>query len=70
MRRFEMYRFEDVSGVSGEEVVAEGVEFTDGKVVIRWLGDHASTVEWDKLSDAEWVHGHNGKTRFFFYVDD
>lgn len=63
MRRFTLVRDEDVSGVSGTGVVAEGVEFTNGKVVVRWLSERASTVVWDTLADAEAIHGHGGKTK-------
>lgn len=79
-RRFEMHRDTDVSGVSGTGVVAEGVEFSepfsigfpDGSVVvlepgwcvIRWGGEHRSTVLWGSRASAEAIHGHNGATRF------
>lgn len=62
MRRFVLNRKEDVSGVSGTGVVVEGVEFTDGTVAIRWLGDRPSTVYWDNMTNALGVHGHEGKT--------
>jgi hypothetical protein len=62
MRRFHLVRDEDVSGVSGIGVVAEGVEFSDGKVAIRWLTGTASTVIWDNSEDAVAIHGHGGKT--------
>lgn len=60
-----MVRDEDVSGVSGTGIVAEGVEFGDGTVAIRWCTSPArSTVLWDEIDDAIKVHGHDGKTRF------
>lgn len=74
MRRFQMYRFHDVSGVSGDDkVVAEGVQFTDGRVAIRWYETETtkpSTVLWDNINDAIAVHGHGGNTRIFWFVDD
>jgi hypothetical protein len=63
MQMFELHREEDVSGVSGVGVVAEGVQFHDGTVVIRWFGDDASTVVWPDIASAEKVHGHGGRTR-------
>lgn len=63
MKGFLLVRDEDVSGVSGTGKVAEGVEFTDGKVAIRWYGDSKSTVVWDSLDDAIKIHGHDGRTR-------
>lgn len=79
-RRFELHRDHDVSGVSGEGVVAEGVLFDDplrvelpdgsvldlkpGWVVVRWLGELSSTVFWRSIDDAVAIHGHGGATRF------
>lgn len=62
-RRFELVRTEDVSGVSGCGVVAEGICFSDNKVTIRWcVGEHPSTVVWDDMESVEHVHGHEGRT--------
>ena len=66
MRTFTMMRDEDVTGVSGTGPVAQGVEFDDGTVVIRWTADPCSTVIWPDLPSAEMVHGHDGRTRFVF----
>lgn len=64
MRRFHLHRDHDVSGVSGTGIVAEGVEFSDGTVVLRWLsGKHRSTVVWPDIAGVEAIHGHNGATR-------
>lgn len=65
IRTFVLYRDVDVSGVSGTGVVAEGAEFSDGKVVVRWLtGDDHSTVVWDKgMESVIKIHGHGGHTR-------
>jgi hypothetical protein len=62
MKRFVLMRHRDVSGVSGVGIVAEGIEFTDGTVVIRWLGENPSTVVWGSLLAAMTVHGHGGNT--------
>jgi hypothetical protein len=63
MRCFVLLRTEDVSGVSGTGVVAEGVEFLDGKVALRWcVGEWRSTVVWDSIDGVEAVHGHDGRT--------
>ncbi len=63
MKRFELHRDHDVSGISGTGTVAEGVEFSDGHVVIRWVTNPSSTSEWDSLADAIAIHGHGGATR-------
>ena len=63
MRTFHLQRDEDVSGLSGTGIVAEGVEFSDGKVALRWIvGEHRSTVLWDSVASVEVIHGHGGKT--------
>lgn len=65
-RLFRLQRHQDVTDVSGAGHVADGVEFADGTVVVRWLGDYASTVVWDSLDDAMQVHGHGGATQAVF----
>jgi hypothetical protein len=62
MRRFELVRHADPSGVSGTGVVANGIQFTDGVVVLRWTCSRPATSVWDNLDDLITVHGHNGRT--------
>ena len=70
-RRFNLVRDTDVTGISGTGVVAEGVEFTDGTVVMRWVKagttrpDHVrpTTVVHDDIESVVGLHGHNGATR-------
>lgn len=62
-RLFQLYRETDVTGISGTGIVADGVLFPDGVTVIRWRGDHRSTVVWDSLRDVDAIHGHNGATQ-------
>lgn len=66
---FVLYRYEDVSKVSGTGVVCEGAEFSDGAVAVRWLGDHPSTSAWNDIRDMEAIHGHHGRT-VVRYSDD
>lgn len=62
-RRFVLRRTVDITGVSGTGDVAEGVEWSDGTVALRWRGKWATTVVWDYGLDALLaVHGHNGST--------
>lgn len=63
MRRFQLVRDVDVSGVSGTGHVCDGVQFASGTVVIHWNGEHPSVVVWNSLDDAMAVHGHHGTTR-------
>lgn len=69
MRRFFLYRKEDVSGVSGTGIVADGVEFPDGSVTLKWRGETSSTVSWRNMQDVEKVHGHDRRTEVI-YVDE
>ena len=64
LRRFVLQRDEDETGISGTGVVAEGVEFTDGIVVMKWVvGEFRSIVTWVQgIHAVEEIHGHNGKT--------
>jgi hypothetical protein len=62
-RRFELVRHRDVSGVSGTGVVAEGIEWSDGTVALRWGGHYPTTTVWQDGIDALLaIHGHNGAT--------
>lgn len=63
MRRFQLHRDVDVSGVSGTGVVADGVAFDDGVTVVHWRGERRSTVVWPSVDDVEVIHGHGGATR-------
>lgn len=63
MRRFRLIRHEDISGVSGTGVVAEGVVFSTGKVVLSWCSEYRSVTVYDTVDDLEAVHGHEGRTR-------
>jgi hypothetical protein len=62
MRRFILDRVEDVSGVSGTGKVAEGVEFSTGKVAVTWVTEHRSTTVYDSMAEVEAIHGHGGRT--------
>jgi len=62
MKKFYLQRNEDLSGVSGIGIVAEGVEFSDGTAVIRWLGDKSSTGVYASVRELIRIHGHEGKT--------
>lgn len=61
-RRFELIRWEDVSGVSGVGLVALGVEFPDGSCAVRWLGETPTTTVYNGIADVEHIHTHGGKT--------
>lgn len=62
MRRFQLYRHSDASGVSGVGVVAQGVVFDDGTAAMRWLTEHRSTAIYESVDDLVTIHGHGGST--------
>lgn len=61
-RRFVLVRQEDVSGTSGTGIVAEGVEFSNGSVVIHWLSQLESIEVCANMHVVEAIHGHGGRT--------
>jgi len=63
MKMFVLVRSEDVSGVSGTGIVAEGVQFSDGTVAMRWLRHPYSVAFYASIDDVERIHGHGGRTR-------
>lgn len=70
-RAFILQRDIDETGVSGTGVVAEGVEFTDGTVALRWISDWPTSVVFHDrgIAAVEAVHGHGGKTRIIWAED-
>jgi len=62
-RRFALQRNVDVAGVSGTGVVALGVEFPDGKTIVRFIvGEHRQVAVWDSMDAVRAIHGHGGHT--------
>jgi hypothetical protein len=61
-RRFVLIRHDDPSGVSGTGVVADGIEFADGSVAMRWISDTPSTAIYAAIADVQRIHGHGGTT--------
>lgn len=66
-RTFDLVRFHDVSGVSGEGIVAQGVQFADGQVALQWPKPGRSVAVWDSVDALLHVHGHNGLTVVRFH---
>ncbi|MDX6237624.1 MAG: hypothetical protein QOG10_2439 [Kribbellaceae bacterium] len=61
-RRFWLDRQTDISGVSGIGEVAEGIQFTDGSIALRWISATPCTAVFDHLDQVAAVHGHGGVT--------
>lgn len=60
--RFVLYRYVDVSGVSGTGIVADGILWPDQSCTIRWRGERPSLVHWHSVDHAISIHGHGGAT--------
>lgn len=67
-RAFVLQRDIDETGVSGVGVVAEGVEFSDGTVALRWTSAWPTSVVFHErgIDSVQAVHGHGGKTRIVY----
>ena len=66
MRWLHLVRRKDVSGCSGVGVVAQGVAFDDGPIVMRWAkgkADASSTGFYTSIAVVDSIHGHQGCTR-------
>lgn len=61
-RPFRLLRLRDHSGVSGTGIVAEGVQFSTGRVALHWVSNEPSTTAWDSVEAMLRVHGHGGDT--------
>lgn len=60
VKRFRLMRRVDLSGSSGTGHVADGVQFTDGVCVMRWLTADRSTCVYDSIEALIRIHGHSG----------
>jgi hypothetical protein len=63
MRRFQFKRVEDETGISGTGIVAEGAVLSSDKVVVSWLTKIPTISIYERMADAEFLHGHDGKTK-------
>lgn len=70
IRTFHLERTTDVSGVSGTGAVAEGVEFTDGTCVVRWISATPSTNIYPNRKQVDLVHGHHGSTKIVWHDEE
>jgi hypothetical protein len=72
VRIFRLNRLRDDTGISGTGIIAEGVQFSDGRCVLRFITAHRSIAIYDSMADLQAIHGHGGKTviRYCGYVNN
>jgi hypothetical protein len=64
MRRFELLRNVDLSGVSGTGIVAHGWKLPFGMALLTWPGKWPTwTLHLRGLRSVQAIHGHGGCTR-------
>ncbi len=61
-KRFVLDRTEDETGTSGTGIVAEGIQFSNGQVVIHWLSQLEAINVYANTTVLEGIHGHDGRT--------
>ena len=62
LRTFYLERVVDVTGISGTGVISQGVEFSDGTCVMKWLTDTSSIGIYNSIEELIQIHGHGGNT--------
>ncbi|MFI5731809.1 hypothetical protein ACIA49_16915 [Kribbella sp. NPDC051587] len=68
-RLFRLVRHADASGLRGTGTLAEGVEWSDGSVALRWRGPWASTSSWDRIEALLAVHATDGRTLLHWWSE-
>lgn len=68
MRTFLLVRTIDETGVSGTGIVAHGVVFKSGRVVMEWLVAPCSIGFYGSMQEMIQIHGHGGKTHIQYIV--
>jgi len=63
MRTFRLHRHEDVTGLTGLGVVAEGVVFSARSWAMHWLSELTSI---HAVEDILAIHGHQGRTELIY----
>jgi len=56
MRRFQLNRWTDETGVSGTGIVLRGIVFPSGKVVVEWRAPKTSVAIYDSLAMFREIH--------------
>lgn len=68
-RIFQLERLEDVSGMSGTGIVAEGTQYHDGQCTLSWFGHFHSLEIHPSIEQLEYLHGHGGRTKVVWLTE-
>jgi hypothetical protein len=63
---FILVRDKDITGRSGTGIVAEGVVFTDGFAILKWLREPYALGIYETVEALISVRGHEGNTHIEF----
>ena len=66
MKLFNIVREIDNTGISGTGIVAEGVIFDDGSVVLRWLGELSTIVLHKNIESVEKISCSHSKSKIVY----
>lgn len=66
LKQFYLNRKEDVSGVSGTGIIAQGVIFPSGKVVMEWATSYGSIAIYENINEIQVLHANKGKTELIY----
>jgi hypothetical protein len=66
VKPFELIRKTDVTGVSGTGIVAEGVVFENGRVVMQWRAPFQTLGIYDSIEEVEAIHCHGGLSQISY----
>ncbi len=70
MRPFYLLRSEAVSGTTRTRVVAMGIVFPSGRVVLEWNQRRPRLTACASLAQVRHLHGHGGRTRICMGIPD
>lgn len=68
MKLFVIKRIEDNTGLSGTGIVADGVEFDDGQVVLKWRGEISTIVIHKNLENVKKLSCSHSKSEIVFMI--
>lgn len=66
MKRFYLDRKEDTSGVSGTGIIAYGVIYPSGTVVMEWVTTYGSIAIYKSIDEIQVLHAKKGKTELVY----